>query len=345
MFDKARAFIRRAIERIRRRAEPVAGRFVSGRKVSLRGRLHSVPWLWPSREYLLYVPRGYNRWKRRALVVMLHGCRQTPEEFAQATRITQLADANGWLVLLPRQTDKANAWSCWNWFDTATSAGRGEAAIVLAQIRAVQRHFRVHPRRIFLAGFSSGGALAAALGLRHAKHFAGVFVHSGLACSAASGPANAIEVMRRGAASDPERVGAQARAARGAVRLPLLVIQGDADDVVAPVNAVHLVRQYLALNGRAAGAGEGDELPAAVRDATSALPGGRTVRSVEYRDGRRLLVAAVRVAGLGHAWSGGDTKFPFNDAAAPDATAQLGRFVESGSRASWVEGLLEEKKA
>jgi poly(hydroxyalkanoate) depolymerase family esterase len=265
---------------------------------------------------------------------MIHGCRQTPEEFAAAARITTLADDNGWLVLLPRQTKKANAWSCWNWFDTATGAGLGEAAIVMAQVRAVRRGYRVHPRRIFVVGFSSGGGLASAIGLRHASHFAGVFVHSGLACGAASGPAAALDVMRRGMKTDPERIGEEARSG-GPVRLPLHVVHGDADNVVAEVNAVHLVRQFLALNGRPTPDGPRDELPPADVDATSTLPGGRSIRSVEYRDGKRLLVRAVRVAGLGHAWSGGDAAFPFNDPAPPDATALLARFVEERSRLSW----------
>lgn len=329
MFEHFRALLRGLLDRFRRRAAPAPGFFVSGRKLSLRGRLHSVPWLWPSRDYLLYVPRGYGGWKRRTLVVMLHGCRQTPEEFAAATRITKVADEKGWLVLLPRQSDKANAWSCWNWFDTATSAGRGEAAIVVAQLRAVRRHYRVHPRRIFVAGFSSGGGLAAALGVRHPGLFAGVFVHSGLACGAASRPAAALDVMRRGPDTDAERIGAEARSRSGALRLPLRVVHGDADDVVAEVNAAHLVRQFLALNGRSTLDGLRGEFPTPDAQATSTFPGGHATRSVEYRDGRRLLVHAVRIAGLGHAWSGGDAAFPFNDAAPPDATAQLGRFVEA----------------
>ena len=339
MFQSVSAFFREFLGRMWRRAAPAPGYFVSGRNLSLHGRLHSAAWLWPSREYLLYVPRGYAGWKRRALVVMLHGCRQTPEEFAAATRITTLADAKGWLVLLPRQSDKANAWSCWNWFDTATSAGLGEAAIVVAQVGAVRRRYRVHPRRIFVAGFSSGGGLAAALGVRHASLFAGVFVHSGLACGAASGPMAALDVMRRGANTDAERIGEEARSGSGPVRLPLQVVHGDADDVVSEVNAVHLVRQFLVLNGRATGDGPRDEWPPADVDATSTLPGGRSIRSVEYRDGPRRLVHAVRVAGLGHAWSGGDAAFPYNDPAPPDATAELGRFVEAWSRTDWKESL------
>jgi poly(hydroxyalkanoate) depolymerase family esterase len=301
----------------------------------MRGRLHSAPWVWPSRDYLLYIPRGYGGWKRRALVVMIHGCRQTPEDFARATRIAALADAKGWLVLLPRQSDKANAWSCWNWFDPATTAGNGEAAIVAAQVRAVRRRYRVHPRRVFAAGFSSGGGLASALGMRHSNLFAGIFVHSGLAGGAAAGPNAALDAMRRGADENAERIAADARAARQGMRLPLQTFHGDQDDVVAKINGIHLVRQFLVLNGRDVSGTVRDELPPPDVEGSSKLPGGRATRSVEYRDGKRLLVRAVTVKGLAHAWSGGDAAFPFNDPAAPDATAELGRFVDAQSRPSW----------
>ena len=185
-----------------RRKPPEPGRFVADRKFSWRGWLASSPWVWPSREYLVYVPRGYGGWRRRTLIVLIHGCRQTPEDLAAATRIARIADDQGWLILLPRQHAKANPWVCWNWFDSATSGGRGEAAIVVAQIRAVRRAYRVHPRRIFVAGLSAGACLASVLGMHHPKIFAGVFTHSGTACGAASGPMAALNVLTHGADTD-----------------------------------------------------------------------------------------------------------------------------------------------
>ncbi len=150
MIAKFWAAAREWAARLFRRKPVEPGRFVADSKLAWRGWLAVNPWLWPSREYLVYVPRAYGGWRRRPLLVLLHGCRQTPEDFAAATRIAALADSNGWLVLLPRQSGKANAWTCWNWFDKPTSAGRGEAAIIAAQIRAVRRAYRVHPRRIFV---------------------------------------------------------------------------------------------------------------------------------------------------------------------------------------------------
>jgi poly(hydroxyalkanoate) depolymerase family esterase len=232
-------------------------------------------------------------------------------------------------VLMPRQPDKANPWSCWNWFDVATSAGRGEAAIVMAQLKAVRLTHRVHPRRIFVAGMSAGGALAATLAVRHPETFAGVFVHSGLPCGAASSPAAAISVMGRGADTDPQAIGAGARAASGGhARVPLLAIHGEEDGTVAKVNAFQLVRQFLALNGRAAIAGDQRELPPADSESVVGLPEGREMHVADYREGVALVTRLVRVPGLGHAWSGGDATYAYNDANAPDATALLEDFVE-----------------
>jgi poly(3-hydroxybutyrate) depolymerase len=321
--------IRKFLAWLFRRRPPAPGRFVAGGMFSLHGHLAAAPLLHPARHYLLYLPRGYHRWSRRPLVIFLHGCRQTPEELAAGTRICERADANGWLVLMPRQSDKANPWSCWNWFDAATVAGHGEAAIVMAQLAAVRLTHRVHPRRIFVAGMSAGGSLAATLGVRHPDTFAGVFVHSGLACGAASSPAAAISVMSRGADTDTKETGAAARtAAGGRVRVPLLGVHGEEDRIVARVNAFQLVRQFLALNGRETVEGDRRELPPPDTESFVGLPEEREMHVADYRDGAGLVVRLVRVPGLGHAWSGGDESYAYNEAGAPDSTAMLEAFVE-----------------
>jgi poly(3-hydroxybutyrate) depolymerase len=330
MFGRIWARARAFVAGLFGRRPPEPGRFVPGRKFSFRGLLAVAPWIWPRREYLVYVPRGHSRWRRVPLLVLIHGCRQTPEEIAAATRIAALADDLGCLVLLPRQNPRANAWGCWNWFDWATARGWGESAIVAAQVRSVRRRYRIDRRRVFVAGMSSGGALAAVLGVRRPDLVAGAFVHSGLACGAASSPLAALGVLKHGADTDVVRTAqrASARADPGALPVPLAVVQGSADDVVAPVNGAQLVRQYLALNGHAvAGSGSGAELPAPDAAEAAATPAGRTVTTSEWRVAGRLVARHVLVQGLGHAWSGGDGRYPYNDPQPPDATALLRAFV------------------
>ena len=322
--------VREFFSRLFRRKPPEPGRFESGIKFAWRGWLRAAPLIAPRREYLIYVPKGHSNWRRAPLLVLIHGCRQTPEEIAAATRITALADDLGCLVLLPRQNPLANAWGCWNWFDPATARGWGETAIVAAQIRAIRRKYRISRKRMFVAGMSSGGGLAAALGMRRPDLIAGAFVHSGVACGAASSVLAALSVLKSGADTDVVRLATEARtqAKPGTLPVPLLAIQGGRDDTVATVNAAQLIRQYLALNGHpAATVGAGDRLPPPDRTDVATTSQGRTVTTSEWRAGDRPLARHVMVDELGHAWSGGDDAYPYNDPHAPDATTLLGAFV------------------
>ncbi len=325
--------IRGALARLFRGPEPAPGRFVAGRNFSWSGMLRGSPWTWPSREYLVYVPRGHSRWKRRPLLVLLHGCRQTPEAIAQGTRIAAIADRNGWLVLLPRQPAEANPWSCWNWFDARTMRGSGEAAIVVAQIESTRRTYRADSRRIFVAGMSAGGAMAAVMGVQHSELFSGVIIHSGLPCGAASSPMKAFDVMTQGADGPYEQIAIDARERNAGKIVPLLAIQGERDEVIANINAEQLVRQFLLLNGRIEPGADATGLPLA--DASTMLsPAGGHVASVdEYRVGTRIAARLVRVSGLAHAWSGGDSALPYNDPQPPDASAMLADFIIEQIRA------------
>ena len=313
-------------------SEPEPGRFESGSKWSLRGFVAAAPFVAPSREYLVYVPRGRSVWRRAPLIVLCHGCRQTPEEFAQGSRITDLADRHGFVVLLPRQKDSANPWRCWNWFDTRTMSGAGEAAIVAAQIRSVRRRYRCHRQRVLVAGMSAGGAFAAVMGVRYPDLVKAVAVHSGLACGAAKSPLSAIAVMQSGPEQDVAAIGDVARATARPrdLPIPLLAVHGEADPVVSPRNAAALVRQYLHLNGHAstrAADATSSAMPAADTESRTTLANGRVEVVREWRSHGRLIVRLVEVTGLGHAWSGGDPTLAYNDAEAPDATALVGAFL------------------
>jgi poly(hydroxyalkanoate) depolymerase family esterase len=325
LWDRTKAFVGRLFGR-----EPAPGRFESGSKWSLRGFLAVAPFVLPSREYLVYVPKGRSPWRRAPLVVLCHGCKETPEEFAQGTRIAELADRQGFVVLLPRQKDSANPWRCWNWFDIRSMQGKGEAAIIAAQIRSVRRRYRCDRKRVLVAGMSAGGAMAAVMGVRHPGLVTAVAVHSGVACGAAKSPLTALTVMQSGPEQDVVEIaeGARASARRSAFPVPLLAVHGDGDAVVAPRNAVALVRQYLSLNNHPASAADTSSAgwPVPDREERSTLAGGRVETVREWRVEGRLVARHVEVAGLGHAWSGGDAALPFNDAAPPDATALIGAF-------------------
>jgi poly(hydroxyalkanoate) depolymerase family esterase len=338
--DRLRALVARPFRR------PVApGRFESGSASSLRGYLTTAPLVEPSRDYLVYIPRGWSRSKRAPLLVLCHGCRQSAEDLAALSRIAEHADREGCLVLMPMQSIDANAWGCWNWFETNTEHGAGEAAIVAAQILQVRRRYRTRRERTWVAGLSAGGALAAILGLRHPRLVRGVFVHSGLPCGAAASAATALSVMRNGPNNDVVAVADEARSRwRDATppNVALLVVHGDHDDVVAPANAAALVRQYLRFNGDTL---VSSNLPLRGSDASSHEAAGVRygLRTDDWWIDGRVRVREAMVEGLGHAWSGGDAKRAFSDARGPDALELFERFVgdaEGRDRQSRIARLL-----
>lgn len=309
---------------------PPPGRWIEGAKWSWRGWIALAPLRLPRRRYRLYLPAGWSKAKRAPLIVLCHGCQQTPETFARGTRIEALADREGALVLMPDQSDGANPFRCWNWFDGRTIRGKGEAAIVASMIARTIRRCRADRGRVVAAGMSAGGGLAAVLGVRHPGLVRGVVVHSGIACGAASSVLSAMTVMARGPDNDVGEIGREARAEAGSrSRVPLLAIHGKLDTIVAPRNAAALAREYLALNGIAVPPGSESTLPDADRDARETPDGERAYRVREWSIDGRPIVRLVEIDGLGHAWSGGDASLPFNDARGPDSTAMLGDWLST----------------
>jgi len=307
-----------------------SGRWVRGGAFSFHGFIGTQPFVVPRRRFLLYVPSGWARGTPAPLLALIHGCRQTAEEFSRGVRVEALAERTGAVVLMPRQKRTANPYRCWNWFDSRTAEGKGEAAIVAAMIRKVQRRYRTDPARVVAAGMSSGAALAAILGVRFPRVVRAVVAHSGIACGAASSTLTALTVMSRGPETDVAAIAATARRASASdAPVRLLAIQGVDDDVVAARNAAALARQYLALNGVPVPGGAATTLPPPDHSGRDVVAPSRVVRTREWSRDGRALVRVVEIEGLSHAWSGGDASLPYNDAALPDAAAMLAAWLEA----------------
>lgn len=261
----------------------------------------------------LFVPSGPAS-SARPLVVMLHGCRQTPEDFARGTRMEALAAEEGCAVLWPAQSARANRNRCWNWFKPAhQSAGAGEPAAIAAATRdAIDRH-GLDPARVYVAGLSAGGAMAVILGTTYPDLFTAVGVHSGLAYRAAHSLPSAVLAMK-GAASG---VFFQSPGSPQLTR-PTIIFHGDADEVVHPRNGEALLAQWLAAAWSVA---QGARL----REERGA-EGRRYCRRVVEDASGRSLVEHWALEGLGHAWSGGDRAGSFTDPVGPDASREMLRF-------------------
>lgn len=261
-----------------------------------------------ARDYLLYVPDGLG--VARGMIVMLHGCNQTPGDFATGTAMNAVAEALGFVVVYPGQTRGANMQGCWNWFETVhQQRGMGEPAILAGIAGEVAAEFGLTRARCFVAGLSAGGAMAATLGQLYPDMFAGVGVHSGLAHGSADDLMSALSAMRgQGRAGVP-------RAGKGAL-VRTIIFHGDADGTVHPSNA-DAVRVAARLH-----------LPKGLRERViEGVAKGRrfSQRLVEDASGR-CLIADWTISGAGHAWSGGNAAGSFTDAQGPDASAEMARF-------------------
>ena len=190
-----------------------------------------------TRPYKLFVPGLYRHGTPVPLIVMLHGCTQSPDDFAAGTRMNELAETHTCLVVWPEQIGQANPAKCWNWFQAEDQRrDSGEPSLIAGITREVMRDYTVDPRRVYVAGLSAGGAAAAIMGDAYPELYAAIGVHSGLACGAAHNLASALRAMKRG--------GDGRRAARMPARVvPTIVFHGDQDTTVNPRNAEAVVAQ------------------------------------------------------------------------------------------------------
>jgi len=279
--------------------------------------------------YGLYLPRDLSvdaaqaadAAHARPLVVMLHGCRQNVEDFAQGTGMNLLADRNDYAVLYPEQTKHAQAHRCWRWYDQAPGAGAKEAASIAALVLAIVAQHRLDASRVYVAGLSAGAGMAMLLAIRYPTLFAAIGLHSGVTFGEARTAASAMGVMHRGSRRDPVELIRDALDGVVYPGMPALIVHGDADDVVAQVNGDQLEMQCLQLNGALAQDGK---LAGAVNMKVSGAHS--KVIERDYRAGKRVVVRACRVAGLKHGWSGGDPALPFNSAQGPNASALMWEF-------------------
>ena len=282
-----------------------------------------------TRGFKLYVPPG-QAGRSLPLVVMLHGCTQNPDDFAAGTGMNERAREQGFCVLYPEQSQDANPSRCWNWFKhNHQQRGRGEPALLASMTQMVIQKHGMDARRVFVAGLSAGGAMAAIVAGAYPEIFAAVGVHSGLPSGSASNVAEAMMVMKSGEAgiSMPGKgpgFGAARTAAPQAhtpTAVPTIVFHGDQDQTVHPRNGEKVIAAALgSATTPASTAGS-----ARVEQGVSAR-GRRYTRAIHQSAQGQVMAEHWVVHGAGHAWSGGDAKGSYTDAQGPDATREMLRF-------------------
>lgn len=258
-----------------------------------------------SRDYRLYIPANRPP-EPMALIVMLHGCTQSPEDFAIGTGMNALAEETGFLVAWPAQPQGANVQKCWNWFRPEDQArDSGEPAVLAGIVRDILRDHPADPSRVYVAGLSAGGAAAAIMGAAYPDVFAAIGVHSGLPVGSAQDVQSAFAAMRSGARGNVP-----------SVSVPAIVFHGLADATVHPGNGEAVVAQALQTRSGLT----------RLR-ATGVSDGGRKYRQTRHDDADgRSIAEHWEIDDAGHAWAGGRPSGSHTDPAGPDASREMLRF-------------------
>ncbi|RKH16519.1 PHB depolymerase esterase [Corallococcus sp. CA047B] len=289
-----------------------------------------------TRSYQLWVPTGYQPGERLPLVVGLHGCLQNPDQFAGLARLNEKADQEKFLVLYPNQAMLANGTQCWNFmFSINQERGGLEPSVIVGMVDWVKGHYTVDERRVYVGGVSAGAVMSTILLACYSDVFTAGMVGAGAMYKAATTASGSLFAMKFGSIYSPDDRGYDAWACSGKPRrkVPVLVVHGTADDVVNPINGTQTVRQFLQTNDYGDDGANNNSVsnsPTQVYSATS--PGGRKYTVRNYVTGGMLLVQQYEIEGMGHAWPGGNSAYPFADPAGPDGTTIMWDFFKQHSR-------------
>ena len=287
-------------------APSLVGRFVTDNYTGRSG----------TRVYKTYIP-ARDEGRLRPLVVMLHGCKQDPDGFAAGTRMNELADELGFIVAYPEQAPAANRLRCWNWFQASDQQrDDGEPSLIAGITREIIACYDVDPRRVYVAGLSAGGAMAAIMGHTYPDLYAAIGIHSGLAYAAARDIPSALVAMRGWRSlSDP------GCSESTFLAIPTIVFHGDVDTTVHPRNGAQVIAQATPMGGELVNPAFA---PQTVENGEES--GRKYTRTTQADSSGKPAVEHWLVHGTGHAWSGGSAKGSYTEPRGPDATRAMLRF-------------------
>ena len=279
-----------------------------------------------SRRYKLFIPSAYCG-QPMPLVVMLHGCKQSADDFALGTGMNALAEKEQCFVVYPQQSKTANGSDCWNWFNSQDQRrGCGEPAIIAGLTRELVTKYGLDAHRVYVAGLSAGGAMAVVMGRTYPDLYAAVGVHSGLPYGAAHDVPSAFAAMK---GSGPAGAGAHGPRLQA---MPTIVVHGDRDKTVHPCNGERVISQS-APSSRQTLTGLTVAAPLSIEEEKGGEPHGHAYTRRLYRNGSgEVVVEQWIVHGGGHAWFGGNARGSYTDPKGPDASQAMLRFFVAHAR-------------
>jgi poly(hydroxyalkanoate) depolymerase family esterase len=224
------------------------------------------------------------------LVVALHGCTQTADEYDYGTGWSSLADKFGFAVIYPQQQPANNPRNCFSWFLPGdTARGQGEAHSIREMVEYAITTFAADRGRVFVTGLSAGGAMASVMLATYPEVFAGGAIIAGLPYGCASNVQQAFELMFTPQGEDERALGDRVRAAsRHRGPWPKISVwHGTSDPIVQPSNGEDIIRQWANVHGLAE------------RPSCQELVRGHTRRIWTDANGE-LLIEAFSIADMAH---------------------------------------------
>lgn len=271
-----------------------------------------------SHDYRLYIPSNYaqavEEGLRVPLIVMLHGCTQSPEDFAAGTRMNELAEEHRCLIVYPSQPASANQNRCWNWFNpTDQQQGKGEPAWLAALTQSIIKDYAVDSSRVYIAGLSAGAAMALIMAETYPELYAAVGVHSGLAYRSATDLPSALMAMRQGGSSAPKPAGSSKF-------VPMIVFHGDQDHTVSIRNGGQIVEQ-------AKHRLQAQKTNLTIQQHKQCSEQNSRSTQLEICDDKGVSQLEYwKIHGAGHSWAGGSSAGSYTDPKGPDASKEMLRF-------------------
>lgn len=285
------------------------------------------------RNYHLYVPAKAKGIKHAALIVLIHGCEQDPIEFARGSRMIEMSDKEGFLLLLPEQNKNYNPYKCWNWVLPANNARFGEPEVIRLMTDEVIGKFDIDEKRVFAAGMSSGAGMVNILGNCYPDKFKALASHDGVMYNATNIALDYEEVTVNGPSVAPWISAFKGYACASLTdkpkSMPIIIFHGNNGPLMSPVHAFQIENQMKVYN---------DYLDNGKRDysyfkekSVNVVPDGTRYGYTQFVVTNKFNEAFIErymINHLGHAWSGGDKNYPYNDPKGPDATLYIIKFFK-----------------
>ncbi|MEC5160189.1 MULTISPECIES: extracellular catalytic domain type 1 short-chain-length polyhydroxyalkanoate depolymerase [unclassified Janthinobacterium] len=315
-----------------------------------------------NRLYSLYVPSSYRAGARVPLVVSLHGCRQSDLAMLEKSRMHEVAEAEGFIVLYPFVNTNADGTgpndddlrnpNCWGyWMARERQRGNGEVHDIKRMVDKVAREFSIDPGRVHITGVSSGAAMANIAQVAYPDVFASAVFVEGIAFNETTqtytGQQDCATVLRSPQTSwnrDAAAIVAEMRREMGKSVLrqaPVMVVH-NAKDCTVPISVgMNLVKTWanlLAADGKAIDTSAPNEAPLASNTdglAWTHSKYGRGANNLSLLetfliDATSEQVAAAGVVALAH-----DPYAPDSDVALREERLR-GHWWAGGERGPWI---------